>query len=288
MLKEYRVCMPFTMEEYKIGQLYMIARHSAEQSDEKGEGVETIVNEPCEDEEHGKGQYTEKRIHLTSKLPTWIRSYIPRFIYVTEKSWNYYPYTVTEYTMHAGTCPEEKAVVDFVDIVTDPVRPHQYKESEDPCKFKSKKTGRGPLESGWRETTHPIMTSYKLVQISFPLFGLQTRVEDYLHKEVRNVNVLSHRQAFTWMDEWHGWTIEDVRRYETKMQEATNEKIRKALKQQNADKCEVDLDEEGNVKVVPLNSASAASTPSSGSATPASSDSSQKQGSYFSSFFKWS
>ena len=42
----------------------MIARHSAEQSD-GGEGVETIVNEPCEDPVHGKGQYAEKRIHLT-------------------------------------------------------------------------------------------------------------------------------------------------------------------------------------------------------------------------------
>ena len=42
----------------------MIARHSLEQSD-GGEGVEVIENKPIEDEEHGKGQYTEKRIHLS-------------------------------------------------------------------------------------------------------------------------------------------------------------------------------------------------------------------------------
>ncbi len=42
----------------------MIAKHSNEQS-EKGEGVEVVTNEPCEDETHGKGQYTEKRIHLS-------------------------------------------------------------------------------------------------------------------------------------------------------------------------------------------------------------------------------
>lgn len=29
------------------------------------------------------------------KLPVWIRSYVPRFIYLTEKAWNYYPYTET-------------------------------------------------------------------------------------------------------------------------------------------------------------------------------------------------
>jgi len=42
----------------------MIARHSHEQS-QAGEGVEVIKNEPCEHEEYGKGQHTEKRIHLS-------------------------------------------------------------------------------------------------------------------------------------------------------------------------------------------------------------------------------
>lgn len=42
----------------------MIARYSHEQSD-SGEGVEVIANQPCEDPVHGKGQFTEKRIHLS-------------------------------------------------------------------------------------------------------------------------------------------------------------------------------------------------------------------------------
>lgn len=45
----------------------MIARHSYEQSS-NGEGVEIITNEPCEDETYGKGQYTEKRIHLSRQV----------------------------------------------------------------------------------------------------------------------------------------------------------------------------------------------------------------------------
>ena len=49
--------------QYKIGQLYMIAKHSNEQSAE-GEGVEVVANEPHEDPQHGVGQYTEKRIYL--------------------------------------------------------------------------------------------------------------------------------------------------------------------------------------------------------------------------------
>lgn len=42
----------------------MIARHSLEQSVD-GEGVEVIENKDIEDPVHGKGQFTEKRIHLS-------------------------------------------------------------------------------------------------------------------------------------------------------------------------------------------------------------------------------
>ena len=42
----------------------MIAKHSHEQS-EKGEGVEVVRNEACHDPQHGDGQYTEKRVHLS-------------------------------------------------------------------------------------------------------------------------------------------------------------------------------------------------------------------------------
>lgn len=83
--------------QYKIGQLYMIARHSHEQS-EKGTGVEVIKNEDCIDEVHGSGRFTEKRIHLSSRLPYWVQSFCPQIFYVIEKAWNYYPYTITEYS----------------------------------------------------------------------------------------------------------------------------------------------------------------------------------------------
>jgi len=42
----------------------MIAKHSREQSS-SGEGVAVIKNEPCDHEEYGKGQYTEKQIYLS-------------------------------------------------------------------------------------------------------------------------------------------------------------------------------------------------------------------------------
>lgn len=53
----------FFVLQYRIGQLYMISKHSHEQS-ERGEGVEVVQNEPYEDPQHGSGQFTEKRIYL--------------------------------------------------------------------------------------------------------------------------------------------------------------------------------------------------------------------------------
>ncbi|XP_076031236.1 cytoplasmic phosphatidylinositol transfer protein 1-like [Oratosquilla oratoria] len=249
MLKEYRICMPMSVDEYQIGQLYMIARHSAEQS-EDGEGVEVVENRPHEHPVHGKGQYTEKRIYLSSKLPVWIRGYVPKFFYITEKAWNYYPYTETEYTCSfvpklnikiltryennngsSENClnlPEEvitEREVDHVDIVCEPVEEKHYKVQEDLSLFQSKKTKRGPLSEGWRNATKPIMCSYKLVNISFQVFGLQTKVEDLIQRTIRNVLLLGHRQAFAWIDEWHGMTIEDVRDYERGMHLETNQRV---------------------------------------------------------------
>lgn len=36
---------------------------------------------------------------------------------------------------------------------------------------------------------------------------------------------MGHRQAFAWLDEWHGMTLEDVRTFEANMQKKTNEKV---------------------------------------------------------------
>ncbi|XP_058820597.1 cytoplasmic phosphatidylinositol transfer protein 1 [Topomyia yanbarensis] len=213
--KEYRICMPLTVEEYKIGQLYMIARHSLEQSD-TGNGVEVIENKECLDPVHGKGQFTEKRIHLSrfsllhSRLPYWIQAFCPRVFYIIERGWNYYPFTITEYTCsfipklhitiltkfenNAGTSenclnlPQEKLeerTVDFVDIAFDELNTKHYKKEEDPKFFKSTLTGRGPLVEGWRQTDEPIMCSYKLVQVSFEVWGLQTKVEGFIHNDMK-------------------------------------------------------------------------------------------------------
>jgi hypothetical protein len=49
--------------QYKIGQLYMIAKHSAENTG-GDEGIRVVKNEACHDPVYGDGQYTEKHVYL--------------------------------------------------------------------------------------------------------------------------------------------------------------------------------------------------------------------------------
>ena len=46
-IKEYRIPMPVSVDEYKIGQLYAVAEASKKETG-GGEGVEVLVNEPFE------------------------------------------------------------------------------------------------------------------------------------------------------------------------------------------------------------------------------------------------
>lgn len=116
--------------------------------------------------------------------------------------------------------------VHYVDIAFDELSTNKhYKTEEDPKHFKSLKTGRGPLLEGWRNDDKPIMCSYKLVHASFEVWGFQTRVEEFIHACIRDVLLLGHRQAFTWIDDWYGMSLDDVRAYESRIHAETNAKL---------------------------------------------------------------
>ncbi|MPC09676.1 Phosphatidylinositol transfer protein alpha isoform [Portunus trituberculatus] len=106
-----------------------------------------------------------------------------------------------------------------IDISNDSVKTSDYKADEDPTKFKSEKTGRGPLigPEWWKKAScDPVMTCYKLVTCEFKWFGLQSRVEKFIQDVERRLFTNFHRQVFCWMDRWHGMTMDDIRRLEDK------------------------------------------------------------------------
>uniref|UniRef100_A0A8C0KAI8 Phosphatidylinositol transfer protein alpha isoform n=1 Tax=Canis lupus dingo TaxID=286419 RepID=A0A8C0KAI8_CANLU len=94
LLKEYRVILPVSVDEYQVGQLYSVAEASKNETG-GGEGVEVLVNEPYE-KDGEKGQYTHKIYHLQSKVPTFVRMLAPEgALNIHEKAWNAYPYCRT-------------------------------------------------------------------------------------------------------------------------------------------------------------------------------------------------
>ncbi|KAG5681236.1 hypothetical protein PVAND_010688 [Polypedilum vanderplanki] len=249
LIKEFRVTLPLTVEEYQVAQLYSVAEVSKNETG-GGEGIEVLKNEPFENfpllgGKYSSGQYTYKIYHLASKVPTMIRLLAPKgSLEIHEEAWNAYPYCRTVITnpgymkenfviciesLHIGDTGEQDNVheltgeklkireVVHVDIANDPIAAADYRESEDPTKFKSIKTGRGPLIGpDWRRKVDPVMTCYKLVTCEFKWFGLQTRIENFIQKSERRLFTTFHRQVFCWIDKWHGLTMEDIRALEDK------------------------------------------------------------------------
>ncbi|XP_071537192.1 phosphatidylinositol transfer protein alpha isoform-like [Panulirus ornatus] len=243
LIKEFRVILPLTLEEYHLGQLYGVAEASKNETG-GGEGIQILTNEPFTDLQFHdgaftSGQYTHKIFHLKKKVPAFIRLVAPEgALQIHEKSWNAYPYSKTIYsspfmkedflisieTLHVpdrGTSEnihrltsEKWSTVEVVtvDIANDPISAADYKPEEDPTMFMSSKTGRGPLQGPqWWLKSEPVMTCYKLVTCEFRWFGLQARVEKYIQDFERRVFTIFHRQVFCWLDQWYGLTIDDIR-----------------------------------------------------------------------------
>ncbi|XP_064819035.1 phosphatidylinositol transfer protein alpha isoform-like [Oncorhynchus masou masou] len=100
-----------------------------------------------------------------------------------------------------------------------PIRSLDYKPEDDPTKFKSGKTGRGPLGPDWKKelpkkTDCPHMCAYKLVTVKFKWWGLQNKVENFIQKQEKRLFTNFHRQLFCWIDKWIELTMEDIRRME--------------------------------------------------------------------------
>lgn len=149
----------------------------------------------------------------------------------------------------------------MIDIVKDTVTGADYIEEEDPVLYVSNKTGRGPLTDEWlkiyweavKGKSQPtpdnksLMCAYKLCRVEFRYWGMQTKLEKFIHdvgKEnidirlqqyniqinktilaLRKTMVKAHKQAWAWQDEWHGLTMDDIREIERQTQLALQKKM---------------------------------------------------------------
>uniref|UniRef100_A0A8C0FYV9 Phosphatidylinositol transfer protein N-terminal domain-containing protein n=1 Tax=Chelonoidis abingdonii TaxID=106734 RepID=A0A8C0FYV9_CHEAB len=235
LIKEYHILLPMSLEEYQVAQLYMIQVGT----NGSGSGVEILANRPYSDGPGGSGQYTHKIYHVGSHIPSWFRALLPKAaLQVEEESWKAYPYTRTRYTcpfvekfsieietyyrpdsgkqsnvFNLTAAEKRQRIMDTIDIVRDPISPNEYKVEEDPKLYRSAKTGRGPLGDDWLEgamASGPLMCAYKLCKVEFRYWGMQSKIEQFIH----DVMLRAHRQAWCWQDEWTELTMEDIRQLE--------------------------------------------------------------------------
>ncbi|XP_041457036.1 protein retinal degeneration B-like [Lytechinus variegatus] len=266
LIKEYRIPLPLSVDEYRIAQLYMIQKKSRQESKGAGSGVEILINQPYEDGPGGTGQYTHKVYHIGSHLPGWFRAILPKTaLRVEEESWNAYPYTKTRYTcpfiekfslevetkylpdaghqdnvFNLSSAEAKSRYIDLIDFVNDPISSGDYVKEDDPRTFQSKKTGRGPLNDDWREVDEldeflpkygctDVMCAYKLCRVEFRYWGMQNRIEKFIHDvALKKTMFLAHRQAWCWQDEWYGLCIDDIRELEREAAQELQERMAEA------------------------------------------------------------
>ena len=48
------------------------------------------------------------------------------------------------------------------------------------------------------------------VEVKLDLWGLQSRIEEYIQKAIREVLLVGHRQAFAWIDSWYNMTSKSL------------------------------------------------------------------------------
>ncbi|ESO05982.1 hypothetical protein HELRODRAFT_64321 [Helobdella robusta] len=265
LIKEFRIVLPMTVDEYQVAQLYSVA-HASKNETGGGEGIEVLKNEPFSATEgvqpkyplcngrYTEGQYTLKIYHLASKVPNYLRWLAPKgSLEVREEAWNAFPYCRTivtnpEYmkdnffikiesihlpdrgdTQNAHGLDKEtlsKREVIKIDIANDAVDPADRKPDINPSMYKSVKTGRGPLAGySWDKTCQPVMCCYKLVTVEFKWWGLQSKVEKFIQKGERRIFTNFHREVFCWTDEWFGLTMADIRALEDKTKKELDQQL---------------------------------------------------------------
>ena len=239
LIREYRIVMPLSVDEFRRGQRYTIARAERD-AVEEGVGIMLLVSEHCQHESHGEGVHQIKRFYINSYLPAWVQPFIPtNSFYVVEESWNYYPnhcYSIftckmvpslrveissrylddratTENAFNLDPAVLKHREVHVLDVINDNLKDTKggrYDIQGLVCE----KAKRGPLRKDWIETQPEVMCSYKLIRSSVPILGIQNRAESGIAEGLREVLFQTHKDSVMWLDEWFDITYGELRELE--------------------------------------------------------------------------
>lgn len=216
---QYRILLPYTLEEYNICQLYMASKHALEES--KGEvSIKVVTNERYVHALLQDCQHTVKKMDIANKLPMLVRKVMPckSALHFVETSFNAYPRCSTTY--RSEFFKEEKFLVTVNSVHLQGVVDMKENVLDVPMEIWKKTSfidiniaDKSSLEADWHVTGDVVMTAMKHVSIVVNLFGfgwLTSNVRDSL----TGVFQSAHQKGFSEKDEWQGMSLEDIRKME--------------------------------------------------------------------------
>ncbi len=159
---------------------------------------------------------------------------------MVEKSYNAYPHCYTSYHINffksnfeftvesihkadRGTTENalelkgkhlKKRQVVTIDIANDSPKPKAGEP--DPRTHTNEVAGTGPLGKHWiaEQPDNRVMTAYKVVTVRANVWPIQSTIEAFIQKLMRELLTTYHRKCFAWQDKWASLTMKDVRDFE--------------------------------------------------------------------------
>ncbi|AYV76759.1 MAG: putative amino acid/polyamine transporter I [Terrestrivirus sp.] len=219
-IKEYRIILPLTLEEYHIGQLYTTMEMSKQET-QSDSGVEILKNEPFSDT-HSTGQYTRKQYHLGNKIPKLVATCAPKSaLKLQEEAWNCYP--------HCKTILKNEYLGDKFELIVETLHAENIKRDnlhenihnlslED---LKHREIVIIDLSNG----SEQIMCCYKLVTLTCNMYFIQSIIAEFIVHYQNNMFNTFHQQLLSTKDKWINLTINDIRELEEKTKHELASKI---------------------------------------------------------------
>jgi len=231
-LLETRVILPLTIDEFKIGYVYTQNRLRKQNSDQKLNVVD--IKSHCYQkpgtnvQSQNLGLYTRKNLKILSSIPSWVFKIVPREkILLETQCWNEYPEVVTtlyhlpflgkrvsfslEQTVLADDDGKRKNVFKLnrselkerkilqVDICDDKITDCLgVAATEDPKRVKN---SRCPLRRGW-QIKKPHICVYNVFRVDVNIWGIQTKAEQLILDNIREVYLKILRFTVCWMNDW--------------------------------------------------------------------------------------
>lgn len=232
-VREYRIVMPLSIEEYNIGQLFTVVEMTKEDTSTR---IQVLENKAYTHATMGSCQKTLKVMHLDNYVPGLVKKMVSKAaLKIHETSYNAYPVCHTFYhspmldvktfNMSVNSIHDEEPVNENifrlsseerkkVEVVYININENIGNKKYDPTNFENTKSGKILLKKGWQDECErkkiPVMICYKLVRIEVNFFSGKWVAEKILREFVKLLRS-AHQRIYSTCDKWIELQKSDIR-----------------------------------------------------------------------------